>query len=63
MQQTIQFKTRAVTIYSQSPHRFFARLYVNRTETDLGDATLIARRFSTLRGARDWANRQLQEAT
>lgn len=35
---------------------FTARLYVNVSAADMGDATLVARKFKTMAGARKWAD-------
>jgi hypothetical protein len=38
---------------------FNARLWVNVSATDMGDATLVARTFKTLAGAEKWAAAEL----
>lgn len=60
MQQIIQSGTRAVSIYSQSPGKFDARLYVNcnperHGPAALGEATLTAKKFRSLETALAWA--------
>lgn len=64
MQGIIQNGTRAVVIYSQQPNKHDARLYVNcqpdlQGPQHLGDATLTARSFTTLKGASKWAQTTL----
>ena len=66
MQQIINQGSRSVAIVSNdATGPFAARLYVNcagpRT-IDLGDATLVARKFSTLKGAVAWARKALADA-
>jgi hypothetical protein len=38
---------------------YSSRLYVNCSATDLGDATLVARKHTSRKGAQAWANRVL----
>jgi hypothetical protein len=64
MQQIISKETRAVSIYSQTAHKYDARLYVNcepdaSSHMQLGDATLTCNTFKSLAGAHRWAQKVL----
>jgi hypothetical protein len=58
-QRILRKGTRAVSISVYTPSRVEARLYVNCTPAALGDATLTAGKFGTLRGAIRWAAKTL----
>lgn len=47
-------KAVAITANSEAGP-FSARLYVNCEAGQIGDATLVAKRFKSLRGAKKWA--------
>jgi hypothetical protein len=60
MQKIIQNGSRAVSIYANTIEGpFSARVYVNCEAGQLGDATLVARKFKSLKGAERWANSEL----
>ena len=58
-QRIVRKGSRAVSISVYTPNRVEARLYVNCTQAELGDATLTAGKFTTLRGAVRWAHKAL----
>lgn len=51
-------KAVAITANSEAGP-FSARLYVNCEAGQLGDATLVAKRFKSLRGATKWAEEKV----
>lgn len=62
MQTIIQNGSRAVSIYANTQEGpFSARLYVNCEAGQLGDATLVTRKFKSLKGAQKWANAELSK--
>lgn len=56
MNKQIKSGNRTAVIYSNTETGpFYARLYVNGSSKSLGDATLIARKFKSLKGAEKFA--------
>ncbi len=51
--------TRTVVTTHQDGGSFSSRLWVNCSATDLGDATLVARKHTSMKGAIAWANKVL----
>ena len=62
MQINIAKENQTVRIYSNDDTGpFHARLWVNTRNGHDGDATLVARKFKSLRGAERWANSELSK--
>jgi hypothetical protein len=51
--------TRTVVTTNQDGGTFSSRLWVNCKANDLGDATLVARKHTSLKGALNWSNKVL----
>lgn len=60
MQINVAKENRTVRIYSNDEAGpFYARLYVNTRDGQPGDATLVASKFKSLKGAEKWADKEL----